>query len=350
MELRSFGKTGWQVSAIGFGAWGIGGAMWAGSDDEASLQALGEALAHGCTFIDTALSYGQGHSERLFGRALAARDDAATVATKVPPRNRLWPARAGIPLRDVFPADHVERCAAESVANLGRPVDLLQLHVWRDDFLHDPDWPVTERAISRLLGAGTVRAFGISINDHEPDSALEAVSHLDLVSSVQVIYNIWDQRPAERLFPACRRRNVAVIARVPLDEGGLTGKITALTPPPAGDWRTRYFTPPRIVELERRVRQLEPVVRREASTLAEGALRFCLSHQDVSVVIPGMRTPAHARANCAVADGRLLSPALLAELRGHAWPRNWYPSSATPGTAQRLLSRLRRVVGGDGGV
>lgn len=344
MESRTLGKTGWQVSAVGFGAWGIGGRMWVSDDDE-SLQALDAALEAGCTFIDTALAYGEGHSEQLVGRALARQQAAVTVATKVPPKNRLWPASG--PLREVFPADHVERSAAASAEHLQRPVDLLQLHVWRDGFLDDPAWPDTERAIARLLDAGVVRAFGISITEHDPDSALEAVRQLDLLSAVQVIYNVFDQQPAGRLLPLCRDRNVAVIARVPLDEGGLTGTIGPATRFADGDWRFRYFTPRRLAELERRLAPLRPLLLQEASSMAEGALRFCLSHPDVSVVIPGMRTAGHARANCAVADGRRLSAPLLEALRSHAWPRNWYRPEP-PGVAERLLRRVRRVVGGGG--
>jgi aryl-alcohol dehydrogenase-like predicted oxidoreductase len=347
MEQRTFGRTGWQVSAVGFGAWGIGGGMWSGADDEQSLQALRAALESGCTFIDTALAYGEGHSERLIGRALDAWKSPVTVATKVPPMNRLWPARRGVGVEHAFPAGYLVRSAETSAANLGRPVDLLQLHVWRDAWLGESAWREGERAISRLLGAGTIRAFGISVNDHQPDEGLEAVRRCDLVSGVQVIYNIWDQRPARALLPLCREKNVGVIARVPFDEGGLTGRVTRATTFPDGDFRNIYFTPRHRAQLEPRVKRLAPVLLREAGSLAEGALRFCLSHPDVSTVIPGMRTVEHARANCAVADGRALSPALLGELKQHAWPRNWYPGSwklSRFAAAREWLSGLWRAM------
>lgn len=316
--------------------------MWTGADDEQSLRSLRTALECGCTFIDTALAYGEGHSERLVGRALGSWNGVVTVATKVPPKNRLWPARRHMPVEQVFPGDYVIASAETSAANLGRPIDLLQFHVWHDGWLRQKAWQDTERALSRLLAAGTIRAFGVSVNDHQPDSANEAVQRLDLLSSVQVIYNIWDQRAAERLFPLCRARQVAVIARVPFDEGGLTGKVTSATTFPPGDWRSKYFTPPRLAELDRRMAKLAPVLLREATTLPEGALRFCLSHPDVSTVIPGMRTPEHARANCAAANLPSLSPALLAELEAHAWPRDWYPSSA--GARRQIDLRLPAAV------
>lgn len=324
MRIRPLGRTGYTVSEVGFGAWGIGGAMWQGSDDEASLAALAAAFELGVTFVDTALAYGDGHSERLVAQAVATRRETIVVATKIPPDNRVWPARRGTPLARAFPADHVRRCAERSATNLARPVDLIQFHVWRDEWLHEAEWRRVERALDALIAQGAVRRVGISINDHEPDSALEAVRRCDLISCVQVIYNIFDQAPERKLFPACLQRGVGVIARVPLDEGGLTGAIRPGVTFRPGDWRNRYFRDDRPAEVAKRVQELGPVLLREASSLTEGALRFCLSHEAVSTVIPGMRTPEHARQNCAVSDGRNLSPALLEELSQHAWPRNYY--------------------------
>jgi aryl-alcohol dehydrogenase-like predicted oxidoreductase len=324
MNVRQLGRTGYTVSEVGFGAWGVGGAMWQGSDDATALAALDAAFDLGVTFVDTALAYGDGHSERLVARALASRREPIVIATKIPPDNRIWPAPAGIPLAKVFPADYVRRSAETSAQNLGRPVDLLQFHVWRDAWLREEEWRRVERTLGSLIAAGPVRHVGISINDHEPDSALEAVRHCDLIECVQVIYNIFDQAPARRLFPACLERRVGIIARVPFDEGGLTGAIRPGVSFPPGDWRRRYFRGDRPAEVAARVAKLEPALLREAQTLAEGALRFCLSHEAVSTVIAGMRTVEHARANCVVSDGRKLTPALLAELENHRWERNYY--------------------------
>jgi aryl-alcohol dehydrogenase-like predicted oxidoreductase len=324
MQFRPLGRTGIRVSEVGFGAWGIGGAMWQGGEDEAALAALAAAVDAGCTFIDTALAYGDGHSERLVAKALAGRKEPPAVATKIPPKNQVWPAKPGTPLAAAFPAEWVKTCAERSADNLGRTVDLLQFHVWRDEWLKAPEWRLVEKTLHQLVAAGALRHVGISINDHDPASALEAVRHVDLISVVQVIYNIFDRSPEAELFPACRERQVGVIARVPLDEGGLTGKIVPGVTFPPEDWRLGYFRGDRSAQVAARVAKLQPVLLKESKTLVEGALRFCLSHPDVSTVIPGMRTPEHARANCAVSDGRALSPALLKELTAHEWARNFY--------------------------
>jgi aryl-alcohol dehydrogenase-like predicted oxidoreductase len=324
MQFRQLGRTGITVSEIGFGAWGIGGAMWQGGDDDTAITAVRAALDGGCTFLDTALAYGNGHSEKLIAKALAGRKEAVVVASKIPPKNQVWPAKPGTPLTAAFPADWVKQCAERSAADLGRPVDLLQFHVWRDDWLKEPEWRQVEKTLHQLIAAGALRHVGISINDHEPWTALEAVRQVDLISVVQVIYNVFDRSPEEALFPLCRERKVGVIARVPFDEGGLTGKIVPGVTFPAQDWRHGYFKGDRPAQVAERVAKLQPVLLRESQTLAEGALRFCLSHPDVSSVIPGMRTAEHARANCAVSDGRRFSAPLLEELKAHAWKRNFY--------------------------
>jgi len=324
MRYRQLGRTGITVSEIGYGAWGIGGAMWQGGGDDDAVAALGAALDAGCTFIDTALAYGNGHSERLVAKALAGRKEPVAVASKIPPKNQVWPAKPGTPLAAAFPADWVKKCAERSAANLGRPVDLLQLHVWRDEWLKAPEWRQVEKTLQLLIASGELRHVGISINDHDPGTALEAVRQVDLFSVVQVIYNVFDQSPEAELLPACRERKIGVIARVPFDEGGLTGKIVPGVTFPPDDWRHRYFQGDRPAQVAARVAKLQPVLLREAKTLPEGALRFCLSHPDVSTVIPGMRTTEHAKANCAVSDGRVLSAGLLQELKAHAWERNFY--------------------------
>jgi aryl-alcohol dehydrogenase-like predicted oxidoreductase len=310
-----------NVSGIGFGAWGIGGTMWIGARDDESLRALHRAIDQGVNFIDTALVYGEGRSERLVGEAVRARSEQVWVATKVPPKNLEWPARKGVPVAEVYPAAHITRCAEKSLKNLGLArVDLLQLHVWRDEWLDQGGW---QDAFMGLKTQGKARFLGISINDHDPGSALRAVAS-GLFDTVQVIYNIFDPTPATELYPACLKHDVGVLARVPLDEGGLTGTITPATVFPADDWRNRYFGGDRKRQLYERTEALSKLLGAEAATLPELALRFCLSHDAVSTVIPGMRRIATVDANVAVADGRRLSPALLAELAKHAWGRNFY--------------------------
>ena len=219
MRCRVLGRTGFSVSEVGFGAWGIGGKMWLGACDSESLAALRRAFDLGLNFIDTALAYGDGHSETLVGKAVREHGGKIYVATKVPPKNYLWPARPGIGIDKVFPYDYIVRSTERSLKNLGlETVDLQQLHVWNPEWTDREEW---RRAADDLKLAGKVRAFGISINDHEPDSALEVLK-TGLIDTVQVIYNIFDQTPEENLFPLCQALNVGVLARVPLDEGGLT--------------------------------------------------------------------------------------------------------------------------------
>ena len=238
MRYRTLGRTGFQVSEIGYGAWGIGGSQWLGGSDDESLQALRRAIELGVNLIDTALAYGDGHSEKLVGQVVRETRQRIYVATKVPPKNLLWPAQPGIPISAVFPFDYIMRCAHESLSNLQmETVDLLQLHVWNPEWIHDDDW---RRAFEALKRSGKVRAVGISINDHQPDSALEII-RTGLIDTVQVIYNVFDQSPEANLFPLCLQENIGVLARVPLDEGALTGHITPETTFPPGDFRNEYF-------------------------------------------------------------------------------------------------------------
>jgi aryl-alcohol dehydrogenase-like predicted oxidoreductase len=244
------------------------------------------------------------------------------VATKVPPKNLQWPARRGVPVSQCFPAGHVTSSAERSLYNLGlERIDLLQFHVWQDEYLDQQGgWM---EALARLKEQGKVRFTGISVNDHEPGSALRAVQS-GVFDSVQVIYNVFDQAPEKELFPLCQKHGVAVIARVPLDEGGLTGRVTPEAKFPDGDFRNHYFQGHRRREVFERVQALDALRGREAASLPELALRFCLSHEAVSTVIPGMRTVRHVESNVAASDGRPLSPELRERLRAHAWPRNFY--------------------------
>jgi aryl-alcohol dehydrogenase-like predicted oxidoreductase len=321
MQYRRLGKTGVQVSEVGFGAWGIGGSMWVGAKDDESITALHAAIDAGVNFIDTALVYGDGHSETLVGQVVRARSERIYVATKVPPKNEHWPALPSDRVADTFPSKYIVDCTEQSLRNLKLEcIDLQQLHVWRDEWMEDGSWLETLR---KLKTQGKVRAIGVSINDHEPDSALRLVES-GVIDTVQVIYNIFDQSPAGRLLPACLRHDVGVLARCPYDEGGLTGTITPETTFPKGDWRNDYFKGDRKAQVAAHVAPLKQLLGSEAKTLPELALRYCLAHPAVSTVIPGMRTRAHVRANCSVSDGRHLSDGLLAELAQHAWLRNFY--------------------------
>ena len=321
MEHRPLGRTGLSVSAIGFGAWGIGGSLWIGADDAESLRALHRAVDLGVNFVDTAHDYGNGHSETLVGRLVRERREPVLVATKIPPRNRVWPASPGVPVAECFPAAHIVEYADRSLKNLGLDhVDLMQLHTWRDEYLDEDGW---RDAFLGLKRAGKARFLGLSVSDHDPATALRAVRS-GIFDTVQVIYNIFDPTPAQELLPACLEAGIGVLARVPFDEGALTGAVTPDTTFPAGDFRNRYFAGDRKRQVHERVQALRGLLGEEAATLPELALRFCLSHDAVSTVIPGMRRISSVSGNAAAGDGRRLSKGLLAELSRHAWPRNFY--------------------------
>jgi aryl-alcohol dehydrogenase-like predicted oxidoreductase len=320
LQYRKLGRTNFEVSTIGYGAWGIGGKQWLGGADDESVRALHRAIELGLNFIDTALAYGDGHSERLVGKVVRDTRQKIYVATKVPPKNRVWPAQAGTPISEVFPYDYIMACAAESLANLNLPaIDLLQLHVWNPEWLHDDDW---RRAFDDLKRSGKVAAVGVSINDHQPDSALDLI-RTGLIDTVQVIYNVFDQTPERNLFPLCQSENIGVLARVPLDEGALTGNVTPSTTFPPGDFREFYFKGDRKQQVADHVESLRRDLGQDAN-LAATALRFCVSHPAVSTVIPGMRSVRHAESNVALSDQGALPDATLATLRRHAWPRNFY--------------------------
>jgi aryl-alcohol dehydrogenase-like predicted oxidoreductase len=321
MKTRRLGRTNLRVSEIGYGAWGIGKALWVGADDSESLRALHRAIDLGVNLIDTALAYGPGHSERLVGQVVRERRETIAVATKIPPKNGRWPASPGVPVAEVFPGAHIIASCESSLQNTGlQRLDLLQLHVWQDAFLGQGDW---QDAFDRLKQAGKVRFVGISINDHDPGSALRAAAS-GIFDTVQVIYNIFDPTPAEELFPLCLKHEVGVLARVPLDEGGLTGAITPDASFAEGDFRNRYFKGDRKRQVFERAQAPAALLGEEAASLPELALRFCLSHPAVSTVIPGMRSVRNVERNAALSDGRRLSPGLLAQLSRHAWPRNFY--------------------------
>lgn len=321
MKYRKLGRTNLSVSEIGFGSWGIGGGMWHGSDDKESLRALHKALESGINFIDTALVYGEGHSERLVGKFLTEITELPLIATKIPPMNRVWPASRDSIIKDVFPYDYIKECTHQSLRNLGiETIDIQQLHVWQDDWTDAEEWI---RAIEDLRSDGKIRFFGVSINNHEPENVLRLIGS-GQVDTVQVIYNIFDQTPEKRLFPSCMRENVGVIVRVPFDEGGLTGKIGPETVFDRTDFRNRYFRGDRKKEVKSHIDSLQLLLGEEASTLPELALRFCLHHEAVSTVIPGMRVERHVEENCAVSDGRILSKEMSDSLREHQWIKDFY--------------------------
>jgi aryl-alcohol dehydrogenase-like predicted oxidoreductase len=316
MRYRTFGRTGWQVGEIGYGMWGMGG--WTESDDDESRRSLQHAVDLGCDFFDTAWGYGEGHSERLLGELVRAnRGKRLYTATKIPPKNFKWPSRRGYTLDETFPPDHIREYTEKSLANLGLPsVDLIQFHVWEDAWAADERW---QRALDDLKREGLINAAGISINRWEPWNAINTL-RTGLIDAVQVIYNIFDQAPEDELFPACRELNIGVIARVPFDEGTLTGTLTQDSRWPQGDWRNTYFVPENLIPSVEHADALKPLVP-PGMTMPELALRFILSNPDVSTIIPGMRKPRHVEANIAASDAGPLPGDLLDRLRPHRWDR-----------------------------
>jgi aryl-alcohol dehydrogenase-like predicted oxidoreductase len=318
MKYRTLGRTGLQVSAVGFGAWAIGGDMWGPQDDRQALEAIARAWDLGCTFYDTAAVYGDGHSEELVGRFMRETGHRPVVATKVPPKNYRWPAGKGTPLAEAFPAGWIVSQTETSLKRLGLDcVDLQQLHVWCDEWTGADEW---YEALTLLREQGKIRFFGVSLNTHDPDSGLGLVAS-GRVDTIQVVHNIFEQTPQDRLFPAAVEHEVGIIARVPFDESALTGKLTKESRFEQNDFRNRYFAGDRLSETVDRVEALRWLVPQHADSMASAALRFCLSQEAVSTVIPGIRNPWQAQQNCSAADlGGLPTEALL-RLSEHRWDR-----------------------------
>lgn len=316
MKYRTFGRTNWQISEIGYGMWGMGG--WTGSDDEESLISLQLAIDQGCNFFDTAWGYGAGKSERLLGEVVRANSDKKIyTATKIPPKNFKWPAKPEYSVDDCFPPDHIEMFVEKSLKNFGLDsIDLMQFHTWEDAWLQDDRWIAKMIDLKRQ---GYFQATGISLNRWEPWNGVKAVRS-GIVDSVQVIYNIFDQSPKDELFPACREHRVGVIARVPFDEGSLTGTLTKNSKWPEGDWRNTYFVPENLNSSVEHADALKPLIP-EKMSMAEMALRFILGEDTVSTIIPGMRKTRHVRMNLSASDAGPLDQTLMKELEAHRWDR-----------------------------
>jgi len=316
MKYRKLGRTGWEVSEVGYGMWGMGG--WTGSDDDESINSLQLAVDLGCNFFDTAWGYGEGKSEQLLGKLIKNnKDKKIYTATKIPPKNFKWPSKREYTLEDCFPAEHIEKYVEKSLVNFGLDsIDLMQLHTWEDLWLENESWI---NKLNDLKSQGLINAIGISMNRWEPWNGIKAVKS-GFIDTIQVIYNIFDQSPKDELFPACRKHNVGVIARVPFDEGSLTGKLTKDSKWPDGDWRNTYFVPENLHASVKHADNLKPLIP-EGMTMSEMALRFILGEPTVSTVIPGMRKMAHVKSNMGTSDAGLLKSELMLDLEKHRWDR-----------------------------
>jgi aryl-alcohol dehydrogenase-like predicted oxidoreductase len=316
MKYRKLGRTNWKVSEIGYGMWGMGG--WTGSNDEESMRSLQHAVDLGCNFFDTAWGYGEGKSESLLGELVRAnKDKKIYTATKIPPKNFCWPSKREYSLGVSYPPDHIQEYVEKSLQNAGLDsFDLMQLHTWEDLWLKDESWV---QKMLDLKAQGLFHAIGISMNRWEPWNGVKAVKS-GIIDSVQLIYNIFDQNPKDELFPACREQNVGVIARVPFDEGSLTGLLTKETSWPKGDWRNSYFVPENLIPSVEHADALKPLLP-QGMTMPEMALRFILGEPTVSTIIPGMRKLSHAKMNIDCSDAGPLAPELMKKLEKHRWDR-----------------------------
>ena len=320
MNYRSLGKSGINVSEIGYGAWGIGKSMWIGAEDDESLRSLKAARDAGVNFFDTALAYGDGHSEQLISRAFG-KSTEIVIASKVPPKNLIWAVASGSPLKKTFPQKYVLASLDRTLKNLDRKtVDIYQFHTWIDDWARNVEWQETVREIKQ---SGKAKLIGISIQNHQPSNVVAALE-TGLVDTVQVIYNIFDQSPEDELFPYCQKNGIGVIARVPFDEGSLTGKIRPDTVFAEDDFRNIYFKDDRKQQVWQRVQAVAHDANIGIDQLPELALRFCLSHPAVSSVIPGMRSTRHVEANTATSEAGPLSEQTVKNLRQHRWVRSFY--------------------------
>lgn len=316
MKYRNLGRTQWKVSELGYGMWGMGG--WTGSDDTESLRSMQRAVDLGCNFFDTAWGYGEGKSESLLGELLRMNSGKKLfTATKIPPKNFKWPSRRDYTLEDCFPPDHIQEYVEKSLKNAGlASFDLMQFHTWEDSWLEDDRWV---RRMNDLKSQGLFHAIGISVNRWEPWNGVKAVRS-GLIDTVQVIYNIFDQNPKDELFPACREQKVGVIARVPFDEGTLTGTLTKESKWPEGDWRNTYFVPGNLNSSVEHADALKPLVP-DGMTMPEMALRFILSEPTVSTIIAGMRKLNHVEMNLATSDALPMDASLVTQLEKHRWDR-----------------------------
>ena len=323
MRYRTFGRTGWQVSEIGFGAWQLGG-DWGNVDDIHSIDTLHYAFDKGINFVDTAELYGNGHSEEVIGQSLKSwKSTKIYVATKVRPIHWPRPEDKTPQMRGRFPEWYIRENVDHSLKRLGvERIDLYQMHSFMPSAMVELDWLET---LHKLRREGKIDRIGVSLRDNEPDEGIDAVA-FGIVDSFQVIFNMFEQRPVQRLFPAGENSNSAFIARVPLDSGSLVGNWTtdSYTQFEPGSQPHKMFRGERFAETLKRVQALKDVCSPDFSTLAEAAMRYVLSEPQLSTLIPGMKNRKEVDMNIAYCDGAPFPTELKAQLPPHIWIRNYY--------------------------
>jgi aryl-alcohol dehydrogenase-like predicted oxidoreductase len=324
MLYRTLGKTGLKVSALGFGGWGIGAAGWAVESDEESLKSIRLAMDHGVNFFDSALGYGGGHSEMLIGKAVKGKQDQYVVTSKIPPKNYTWPQVPGTPVQEAYPKDWIIECTEKSLKNYDLDyIDLQQCHVWLNEWTDSDEW---KEAVELLKKQGKIRFFGASINFPYTveDDAVPSME-MGCLDSVQVVHNIFQQEPEQDVFVTALKNNVGIIARCPLDEGALSGKITPESKFAEGSFLEGYFKDDRKQIVYDKTQAMNWLMAEGfADNLAEAAIRYCISFPAVSSIVVGMRSPKHTDANCAAIDKGPLPEEAVKRLKAHAWDHNYW--------------------------
>ena len=316
MNTRLFPRLSQRWSEIGYGMWGLAG--WTGNDDKQTFESLSLAVENGVNFFDTAWAYGNGKSEEMLGKLLKEFSQKRLyTGSKIPPKNLKWPASKIASIKEVFPKQHILEYAGRTLDNLKiATIDLLQFHVWTDEWAQMDEW---KEAIEDLKSQKMVKSFGISVNRWEPTNVLKTLDS-KLIACVQVVYNIFDQNPEDELFPYCLANQIGIIARVPFDEGSLTGTLNSQTRFPVEDWRHQYFNSDNLAKTLPRIEEIKKDLPDEMA-MAEMALRFILQHEAVTTVIPGMRQARNVLTNVKAGDGNRLSNELYDRLKRHRWNR-----------------------------
>jgi methylglyoxal reductase len=326
MKYSIFGKSGRSVSRLGFGAMGLAG-VFGKQEDQDYIRAIRFSLEQGINFIDTARAYGR--SEEIIGKALKDWEgERPFIATKVQPRPApsSYPVMAGwhhpAPVEIIYPPGAIRESVETSLRELDVDwIDLVQMHNY---------WPMWDTIdywldeLEQLRCEGKVRHIGISVPDHRPEGVISLVRS-GRIDSVQVLYNIFDPLALDCLIPICQENNVAVIARIILDEGGLTGFLTEQTEFPDGDFRNKYFDVlPRSIYIEK-VDALRQYIPEYADSLAELAIKFAIHDSGVNVALTSMQVQEYARENIAAVDKQRLPDEIFEKLRvKHRWIRNFY--------------------------
>ena len=321
MKYRKLGKTGFEVSEIGFGAWAIGGS-WGHQKESDSLAALSTALDRGVNFIDTAAGYGDGKSEKIIGEFLKGRKERVYVSTKTPPVQGKWPPSPYCRIGDRYPEAYLRSSVEERLRNLQTDaLDILFLHTWTRAW---NDTPIALEILHSMKQEGLIRHVGISTPEHDQNCVIELMRS-GLLDVVQVIYNIFEQEPAAQLLPVAQEENVGIVVRVAFDEGVLTGKYRGHETFSPDDFRSKYFAGDRLQRSVERVEAIRHDFRDHSLSMAELALKFSLSHPATGTVIPGMRNREQALKNTEVSARPDLTKEDLTLLRKHAWNRGfWY--------------------------